>query len=250
MIWQNQISSYDERRDLVIPGDSKTTLDFCVAQFISIANEAISKRGIFTVALSGGSTPKAIYQRLADPEHRSAIDWKRVLLFWSDERCVAPTDPESNYHTAMEAGFSSLPLLPENIFRMQGEIEPEKSATLYENLIIEHVPHHSFDLVMLGMGDDGHTASLFPKTHGLHASGRLVIANFVPQKHTWRLSLTFDCINSGKYITIYVLGKSKAEMLAKVLTEPYDPDLYPSQKIGTRTHKALWIVDQEAASKL
>jgi 6-phosphogluconolactonase len=249
-IWQSQIMSFDERRNLALPGSSFNTLRFCVDQFISLANDSIDKHGYFSVALSGGSTPKAIYKALANPKNRSSVDWSRFLVFWSDERCVPPTDPESNYRMAMEAGLRSLPIPHENIFRMVAEENWEENAKKYEELIKSKIEGAAFDLVMLGVGDDGHTASLFPETHGLHTLGHLVIANFISQKDTWRMTLTFDCINSAHHTAIYVMGKSKAEMLNIVLNGPYHPDQYPVQKIGLPERKALWIADQEAARLL
>lgn len=248
--WKDQIQSYDDRRDIVVPGDYAKTIAYSVDQFVSIANEAIAAHGSFNVALSGGSTPKAIYQKLADPYYQMLLDWKHVNLFWSDERCVPPTSAESNYHMAMEAGFSKIPIPKENIFRMRGEIDPEKAALDYEQVIRGKLRERSFDLVMLGMGEDGHTASLFPKTHGLHAKEMLVIGNFVPQKNTWRISLTFEAINSSQHIVIYVLGKDKGSMLKRVLTSPYRPDELPIQRVGTPDHKALWIADADAAGNL
>lgn len=251
--WKQKIRSFDDRRDLIIPGNSEKTLSFCVEQFISIGQLSIRSHGTFCVALSGGNTPKAIFQRLALPENQSKLNWKQVFLFWSDERCVPPDDPESNFKMAMEAGFNRIPIPHENIFRMPADQEDlVKAAKEYEQLILEKVPSASFDLVMLGMGDDGHTASLFPKTHALHIDeeGRLAIANFVPQKNCWRLSFTFHCINNAHHIAIYVLGKSKAEMVRRALTSPFDPDTLPIQNIGTRKNKALWILDQDAASFL
>lgn len=248
---RQQIASIDDRRDIVVPGDAHETVLYAANHFISLAESSISSHGHFAVALSGGSTPKAIFKLLTSPEFRHRISWKDLLLFWSDERCVSPDNPESNYHMAMEAGFASLPIPKQNIFRMQGEAEDiENAARQYEKDIHKHVPHGSFDLVMLGMGDDGHTASLFPKTHGLHTDEQLVTANFIPQKNTWRLSLTYPCINDSHHIAIYVIGKSKASMLKRIFTSSYEPDTLPIQRIGTRHHKALFIVDNEAAAEL
>lgn len=244
--WKNLIDGFDECRDIIIPGDYDQTLDFCTKQFIQIAQLAIESQGFFNVALSGGSTPSALFKQLANSENRNKVEWGKVRLFWSDERAVPPSDPSSNYHMAMESGFNTLPLKPENIFRMHAEENIEQNALAYEALIKTHVPNCAFDLIMLGMGEDGHTASLFPKTHALHAEERLVVANYVPQKNSWRMTFTFECINSGKNIAIYVLGKSKAEMVKKVLTSPYDPDVLPVQRVGTPTHKALWIADKAA----
>ncbi|MCP5507552.1 MAG: 6-phosphogluconolactonase [Chlamydiales bacterium] len=219
--------------------------------FIECANIAIDDHGYFAVALSGGSTPKAIFHGLSSPAFRDQVDWSRVVLFWSDERCVPPDHSDSNYHMAMEAGFSTLPIPIENIFRMKGEDDPEESALKYEKIIADKLGGAPLDLVMLGMGSDGHTASLFPKTHGLHpAKDRLAIANYIPQLDTWRLTLTFRCINEADYIAIYVLGTQKAEMVKKVFNGTFDPDIYPVQNIGTARNHALWIMDDDAAALL
>lgn len=248
--WINQIETYDERRDIIIPGDQKATIHFCVNHFLSVGNDAIDTHGFYAVALSGGSTPKAIFNELSKQSYRDQIDWSKVLLFWSDERAVPPSHPESNFLMAMEAGFNRIPIPPAQIFRMEAEEDIETNARRYEELIKKHIPSCSFDLVMLGMGDDGHTASLFPKTHGLEAPDKLVIANYIPQKDTWRMSLTFSCINAAQNICITVLGKSKGAMVKKVLTDQYQPELLPIQEVGTPTHKALWILDNDAALAL
>ncbi|MEI8365487.1 MAG: 6-phosphogluconolactonase [Parachlamydiaceae bacterium] len=249
--WIQKVRSFDDRRDIIVPGNQEETLTFCAAQFVSLATVSIDRKGMFDVALSGGSTPKALYQLLMSPQYCKQVDWKQIRFFWSDERSVSPDDPESNYHMAMEAALSCLPIPKDNIHRMHAEsADLEKAAKAYETLIEQTVPNAAFDLVMLGMGDDGHTASLFPKTHGLHAKGRLVIANFIPQKATWRMTFTFDLINKAHQTNIYVIGKSKASMLNQVLTGPFTPDDLPIQQIGTRTHKALWIADNDAAQDL
>ena len=248
--WKNSIKNFDARRDIAIPGDKVQTIDFCAAQFIQIAREAIDARGKFFVALSGGSTPNAIYKELNQPSNKDQLDWNKVYLFWSDERSVPPENPESNYRNSMQAGLASLNLPAANIFRMRAEENIEENALAYELLIREKVPGSSFDLIMLGMGDDGHTASLFPRTHGLHTNNRLVIANYVPQKQTWRISFTYESIHSARHVVIYVLGQGKEDMVAKVLAGNFDPDELPIQRIGTNKHKALWILDKEAGSKL
>lgn len=247
---QPVIFAYDERRDFVVPGYREDTFQYCAEHFIETANKAIEEHGFFSVALSGGSTPKGIFSLLASPEYRSKLDWGKVLLFWSDERSVPPDSPESNYRMAMDAGFDKLGILKENIFRMVAETEIEENALRYEQIIRQKVPGASFDLVMLGMGDDGHTASLFPHTKGLHVQKKLVTANYIPSKQTWRLSLTFDCINAAKVIAIYVIGKGKQQKLKEVFTHPYEPEELPIQKIGTPEHRALWILDLEAAEAL
>lgn len=248
--WKQKIQNFDQSRDILIGGNKKETIDFCVNQFIQIANESISARGKFFVALSGGSTPNAIYKRLAESPFKEQVNWKKVYLFWSDERTVPPAHSESNYHNSMQAGLKFLGIPPEHIFRMQAEENLEENALVYEQIIREIIPNLSFDLIMLGMGEDGHTASLFPRTHGLHTNNRLVIANYVPQKQTWRMSFTYECIHNAQYIVIYVLGKGKEDMVSQVLTGPFDPDEFPIQRIGTQKHKAIWILDKEASQKL
>lgn len=241
----NQIHSLDLRRDIAVPGDHGATISYCVEHWIRIANESIKSRGAFYVALSGGSTPKVIFQALANNQER--VDWEKVYLFWSDERCVAPDNPESNYKMAMDNGLSRIPIPKSQIFRMKGEVHPEESALEYDEVIHKNIPNQVFDLVMLGMGDDGHTASLFPKTHGLHTLKRDAIANYIPQKDCWRLTLTFDSINKARNIVIYVLGESKAEMVKSILFGAENINLLPSQKIGTPSNHALWILDEAAA---
>jgi 6-phosphogluconolactonase len=248
--WKKKLRVLDARRDLIIPGNHEETIEFSIKFFVELANEAIAQHGTFAVALSGGSTPNAIYKGLTRPEYNNAVDWSRVLCFWGDERCVPPTHPDSNFHMAMEAGLSQLPLLPENIFPMKGTGDLEKNAENYEKLLIEKLPGKAFDLVMLGMGEDGHTASLFPKTHGLHAENRLVVPNFLPQKEIWRMTLTFECINAARHIAFYSMGINKAPMVKQVLTGTYEPDNLPAQRVGTSAHKAIWVLDKDAASFL
>lgn len=241
------IQSIDGRRDIVMPGDEPAAIQFSVEHFISIANQAISQNGRFAVALSGGSTPKAIYERLSNKPFSTQVDWTKVWLFWSDERSVPPDHPDSNFHMAMAAGFSKLSIPKNQIFRMQAESDIQNHALEYDNLIHDKLGG-IFDLVMLGMGDDGHTASLFPRTHGLHSGQRIVVANFIPETDTWRMTLTYEGINKSRHIAIYIFGKKKASMLKKVLSGPQEPDILPIQGVGTPENKALFIVDQAAAS--
>lgn len=205
--------------------------------------------GYFAVALSGGSTPKAIFQALAKPPHSTEIDWTKVLLFWGDERNVAPTDSESNFRMAIEAGFKNLPIPHEHIFRMKAEDDLEKHAEEYERQIKETLQGRPFDLVMLGVGEDGHTASLFPGTAALDEKTRFVVANHVPQKDTWRMTLTFPLINKAKNIALYVIGKNKEKMVSEVFLKEHTPP-FPVSLIGTSANKALWILDTDAAASL
>lgn len=235
---------FDQRRALANPGDRDVTEKFSIDHFFNIANAAIQQRGLFTVSLSGGNTPKPIYEGIA--KRRAELDWQKVHLYWTDERCVPPTHADSNYRMAMEAGFAHLPIPAANIHRMKGELDPEKAALQYEHLLKNNLQNGALDLVILGMGDDGHTASLFPQTHALHVEDRLAVANYVPQKKTWRLTLTYPCINSSRHPVFYVIGKGKEAMLDQVLNGEYIPDLYPAQKVGTPSHPVLWIADNDA----
>ncbi|MBJ7450224.1 MAG: 6-phosphogluconolactonase [Parachlamydiales bacterium] len=236
----------DARRNIIIPGDDKKTLDYCVKSWIQIAKHAINKYGQFSVALSGGSTPKAIFERLVQ-EHRHDLDWSKVLLFWGDERSVEPDHPDSNFYMAMNCGFDDLPVQK---YRMKAEKNLKENAAEYERIINERLPGGTFDLIMLGMGDDGHTASLFPHTEGLKESHKAVIANYVPQKTTWRMTFTYKQIHNARQIFVYVLGKNKANMVHRVLQGAETPEDFPSQNLGLVDHPATWILDEGAASLL
>jgi 6-phosphogluconolactonase len=232
---------------LIIPGDREATLLHAAEHFITLCRDAIQDHDIFTVALSGGSTPSAIYELICSHPHCEEIEWEKVHLFWSDERSVPPDHPDNNYQMAMKAGFSKMPIPPRHIHRMVAETDIEKNSLAYEKKIREVLDDRSFDLVMLGMGEDGHTASLFPGTAALKTKGRLVVANFVPQKNSWRMTLTFDCINNAHCVVFYVLGAAKKEMLTRVCTAP--PTL-PCQMVGNIDNPAIWIMDEEAAPHL
>jgi 6-phosphogluconolactonase len=237
--------TFDVRRKMAILNTEEEAIQYSAEYIVKVANEAIEKRGAFYVALSGGSTPKAIYKSLIS-QFSDAIDWSKVHLFFSDERAVGPNDPESNYKMAMDAGFDQLPIPKSQIHRMQAEDEIENGALAYEELL-NNLPGALFDLVMLGMGDDGHTASLFPKTHGLHAEERLVIANFIPSKDSWRMSLTMECINHSRSILVCIFGEKKAAMVKKVFYGPYIPNDLPIQRVGTELNPALFVMDKPAA---
>ncbi len=245
-----KMESWDERRDLLVPGDQNSTLDLCIRHFIATCKAAIEDHGNFYVALAGGSTPKAVYEHITSTPYADQIQWDKVWLFWGDERSVAPESSESNYKMAMEAGFEKMPIPKSQILRMKAETEIQENSLLYESQIRDALRERPFDLVILGMGEDGHTASLFPQTEALRAEGRLAVANFVPQKNTWRMTLTFEAINSALNIAIYVLGASKKQTLFEIFKSEENVERYPIQKIGTREHKALWIVDDAAAADL
>lgn len=250
LIEKIQPRSWDDRRDFIVPGDYQKTLVFCVEHFVHLSKQSIKDHGTFYVALSGGSTPKAIFEHLTTAPYDQLVEWSKVHLFWSDERAVASDSLESNYHMAMQAGLKNMPIPKDQIHRMQAEEKIEENALAYEQEIAASLKGRPFDLVMLGMGEDGHTASLFPNTEGLKVQNRLVIANYLPEKKVWRMSLTYECINQASHIAIYVLGASKKSILAEVLLSPDQFERYPVQKVGTPSHHALWIADEEAAEEL
>jgi len=241
--------SWDERRDIAHPGDQDTTLKFSIEHFANCAKEALKMHDYFAVALSGGSTPKAMFTALSNSPYSTAIDWRKVLLFWSDERSVPPTHEESNFRMAIEAGFKKLPILPEHTFRMEAENNIEESAKHYEDKIKEVLGIRPFDLIMLGMGDDGHIASLFPGTKALEEKERLVVANAVPQKNTTRMTMTFPLINRARNTVLYVMGEGKREMVKKIFLEKDEPP-FPAARVGTSSNKALWIVDTAAGQDI
>ena len=225
--------------------------------FASHVEQAVATRGVARVAISGGSTPKGMFDLLADPTgpFANTIPWDKLQLFWVDERCVAPDQPDSNYRMTQEAMLSKVGILESNVFRMEGELDPEEAASRYEaalrnSMKLEGAESPHFDLVLLGMGDDGHTASLFPHTEAINEIGRLVVANHVPQKDTWRISLTWPVINQAAEVAFEIVGAGKAGILAEVLTGPRDPERLPSQLIRPSNGKLLFLLDEGAAAKL
>jgi 6-phosphogluconolactonase len=225
--------------------------------FVEMAGEAAEATGRVRIAISGGSTPKAAFQLLGDPDlpWRSRMPWDKLDLYWVDERAVGPDDSQSNYRMTREALLDQAPLKPEQIHRIEGELEPEAAAARYESELrnsfrLEGAEIPRFDLVELGMGDDGHTASLFPHTQGLHETGRLVIANHVPRKDAWRVTLTWPVINRARSVFFLIAGGDKASVLSEVLTGPKDPERLPSQLIWPASGILTLILDKAAAALL
>ncbi len=244
---KNQFFISNETQELLVPGDREATLTFAANHFIQTARQAIQNHKGFYVALSGGSTPKALFQLLSTPPLSEGIDWSKVHLFWSDERSVPPTHRDSNYAMAMHAGLENLPIPNHQIHRMVAETAIEENAQDYEKIIQKCVPKASFDLIMLGMGEDGHTASLFPGTQGLKEKQKLIIHNVVAQKNIARMTMTFPCINKARHIVVYVIGAGKAEVLSKLFIEK---NPFPIAKIGSPHNKALFIADTAATAHL
>jgi 6-phosphogluconolactonase len=224
------------------------------ADFIAdVAASAIAERGRFTLALSGGGTPKLIYARLATADYRNRIDWEKAHIFFGDERCVPPEDARSNYRMVREAWLDHSPILPENIHRIQGEDDPAREAMRYEQDIAglyRSARFPAIDLILLGMGDNGHTASLFPGTVALRETARWVVAQYVEVMSTWRVTFTAPLINAARHVAFLAEGAGKAQMLWNVLEGPYQPDVWPSQLIQPVSGELHWLVDAAAAAKV
>lgn len=222
-------------------------------RFISIGRAAIAGNGRFSVALAGGSTPKRAYELLASDEYKSQLDWRKVHVCFGDERCVSPDDAESNYRMVNEAMLSRLPIPSENIHRIRGLGDAIRNAQLYEDELrtyFDSAPWPRFDLVLLGLGDDGHTASLFPGSPALSEMEAWVVGNWVEKLNSYRITLTAPAINHAAHIIFLVTGGSKVEALAEVLSGKSDPQRLPSQLIGPVTGSLEWIVDKSAAAHL
>ncbi len=221
-------------------------------EFLRVARQAIETQGVFSVALAGGSTPLGMYKLLAEDPYRSSIEWERVLFFWGDERCVPPDHPDSNYGAAAQALVSGLGVPESNVHRMKGEIDPDESAREYERHLTQTISGEppQLDMILLGMGDDGHTASLFPHTAALDETQRLVVANYVPKLDAQRITFTAPLINAAKEVVFLVTGEGKAEALKAVLEGQPDSDTYPSQLVRPRNGQLLFLLDEPAAKLL
>jgi 6-phosphogluconolactonase len=240
----------------ILPG-SEALARAMAEQLLAAAQEAVAARGVARIAISGGNTPKRTFEMLADPAATefSVFPWDKTDLFWVDERCVPPDDKDSNYRMTKLALLEKVPLAADHVFRIEGELDPELAAARYESAIrnrfrLEGAELPTFDLVALGMGPDGHTASLFPHTAGIHELTRIAIANHVPQKETWRVTLTSPVINQGRKVVFLIGGTDKAEVLSSVLGKAYDPETWPSQVIQPKSGQLLMLLDQAAAAKL
>jgi 6-phosphogluconolactonase len=212
--------------------------------------------GKFVLALAGGSTPKSLYNLLASENFRSQIDWQKVFFFFGDERNVLPDADESNFRMANENFLKPLQIPSENIFRWQTELEDtakmvenyEKAIVGFFDLAENELPR--FDLILLGMGDDGHTASLFPGTEALRETKRIAVVNFVEKFDTKRLTFTFPTINNASNVVFLISGASKANSLKEVLEGESQPETFPSQNVNPKGGNLFWLIDAQAAQLL
>ncbi len=223
--------------------------------FVDAAVDAVDARGVFHVALSGGSTPRGLYERLAkDVDTRARVPWAGIEWWFGDERHVPPDDPQSNFRMAREALLAHAPIDPARVHRMRGEDrDADRAAREYERDLREKFrvsggARPRLDLVWLGLGPDGHTASLFPGTDALAERDRLVVANTVPAMQTTRLTLTLPALNAARRVAFLAAGGEKSAILARVLEGP--PDRFPAQRVQPEDGEVVWLVDAAAAEEL
>jgi 6-phosphogluconolactonase len=219
--------------------------------FVDVGCAAMADRGSFRVALSGGNTPRAAYALLAREPRVEELSWSDVFVYFGDERCVPPDDEQSNYLMAKKAFLDAVPIPPANVHRIRGEIDPAVAAADYAEILrtdLGNPPH--FDLVLLGLGPDGHTASLFPGTPPETDDAALVRAVYAQSQAMWRVTITPKVINGASTVIFAVDGADKAAILATVLEGPHDPTTYPSQIVAPASGRLIWLVDTLAAGML
>jgi 6-phosphogluconolactonase len=244
-------------REVRILADANSIAQTAAAEFLEAAREAVREKGSFSVALAGGSTPKALYGLLVNnPLLQAKVPWSKIQFFFGDERHVPPDNSESNFRMANEAMLSKAPIDPKQVHRIKGE-KPNaaEAAAEYDDdlrvsfkLTGDQLPR--FDLVLLGMGPEGHTASLFPGTKALKEQSRLVVSNWVGKFYTDRITFTPPVLNNAARVIFMVHGEEKAPALKAVLEGPYEPEQLPAQIIRPKQGKVLWLVDPSAASML
>ena len=239
---------------IAIYPDIDTISRHAAADVARIAREAIVTRGRFTIALSGGGTPRRLYGLLASEPYSSQIDWELVDIFWSDERCVPPDDPESNYRMAQEVMLSHLSIPVAQVHRMPADRPDRDAASLDYTREMQRVFSTNgipeFDLIQLGMGPEGHTASLFPHQPSLHETQRLVMPVSVPKPPPDRLTFTPPILNAARNVLFLATGSDKADALRAVIEGPYNPDEYPAQIVRPPNGEVTWMVDSAIAQKL
>lgn len=237
--------------------DAEAVSEAAAEDFVDLAREAVNRHGRFSVALSGGSTPRKLYQFLAEPPFRNRVSWERLEFFWGDERAVPPDHPDSNYGLASATLLTKLDLSPERIHRIQAErVDRDAAARDYQDEIARVLgvapdgPPPAFDLVLLGMGADGHTASLFPESDGIHERRRWVVSHFIPRLGAERITLTAPILNRAREIRVLAAGADKASALKAVLEGSRDPEHLPAQLVQPEGGRLIWLVDQAAAHQL
>jgi 6-phosphogluconolactonase len=244
-------------REIRILADGAAIAKCAAQEFVQAAAAAARAKGSFNVALAGGSTPKALYSLLAsDPALRSQVPWDKIRLFFGDERHVGPGHPDSNFRMATEAMISHVPLTKDQVLRIKGEYpDTGEAAREYEQALQSYFKlkpgeYPRFDLLLAGMGNEGHTLSLFPGTKALHADGRIVVRNWVGKLYTERITMTGPAASNAAQIIFMVTGADKACALKAVLEGPFEPEQLPAQLLQPQNGKLLWLVDAAAGSML
>jgi 6-phosphogluconolactonase len=244
-------------REVRILADANSIAQTAAAEFLEAARQAVSEKGSFSVALAGGSTPKALYGLLAtNPLLQAKVPWSKIQFFFGDERHVPPNDAESNFRMAEEAMLGKAPVDPKQVHRIKGEkrnaaqAAEEYEQDLRASFRLQAGQFPRFDLVLLGMGPEGHTASLFPGTKALKEERRLVVSNWVGKFYTDRITFTPPVLNNAARVIFMVHGEEKAPALKAVLEGPYEPEQLPAQIVQPEQGKVLWLVDPSAASML
>jgi len=233
--------------------DPEAVAEAAAKRFLETAKRAVEKQDRFIVVLAGGSTPRLLYRRLTEAPYRDSVPWDKTYFVFSDERCVDPDDKESNFHMAHETLFEPLEISGVHVLRMKGEQTPADAARRYEvrlgDLFLNR-PRRHFDLVLLGIGADGHTASLFPGTAALAEETRWVAANEVPQLEAWRLTLTFKALNSARRVIFLATGEAKAQVIAEAFGGVEHAELYPCERVAPYHARREVLIDEEAASRI
>jgi 6-phosphogluconolactonase len=248
------------RRTVEVAADRGALMEAGASAFVTAARAAIGAHGRFVTALSGGSTPRALFELLATERFASSVDWSRVHVCWGDERAVPPDAAASNYRMAREALLDHVPIPASQVRRIRGEDPPQVAAEAYERALRalfatpvgppRPEPGARFDLVLLGMGDNGHTASLFPGLHAVREAERWVVAESVAEVGMWRITLTPVVLNAAAEVVFLVAGADKAAMLHRVLDGPVRPDALPAQVVAPHDGRLRWLVDTNAAARL
>lgn len=242
---------YPGQAKIIVPGDIQQSLQFCLDHLLKHLDEAIDKKGKFTCALSGGSTPLKLFKLLAAKAPLLDIQWDKVFFFWGDERFVPEGSDQNNYTQAMNAGLDSLPIPKTNIFPIRTVTTPSQEAKAYEQLLLKELSSGCFDYIMLGLGEDGHTASLFPETEALNVVGKWVCENYVPKLEQHRITLTLDCLNRAKNVCFYVFGATKTQIVNTLFKDNFKATYaYPATMVKLESNEPIWICDKDAVQEL
>jgi 6-phosphogluconolactonase len=237
---------------LQIYNDPESLSEAVARFFVEQSRQAVQIQRRFSVALAGGHTPERAYQLLAQPPLRDQVPWTKVHVFWGDERCVPPDDPRSNARGARRALLDGTPIPPEQVHPILCDQNPQQGAEKYEALLQEFFAGGPpcFDLILLGLGENGHTASIFPGTPAVEEQERWVIAVYVAEQAMWRVTLTPPLINQATVVAFLVAGAVKARILQRVLDGPFEPHTLPAQLIQPASGNLYWMMDKEASQKL